>query len=66
MGTGLMGTPDGKKQQRTTKDYIERIPIELLDAILDQMDAKANGLLEVSFAMGGVAKIYATQKKTYK
>jgi len=60
-----MGTMTTTPEAKVKRDYA-KIPLELLDAILDQMDAKANGMLEVSFAMGGVAKIFATVKKVYK
>lgn len=60
-----MGTMTTTPAAKVERDYT-RIPLKVLDAILDQMDAKANGQLEINFAMGGVATIFATLKKTYK
>lgn len=50
---------------KVERDYT-KIPLKVLDAILDQMEAKANGQLEINFAMGGVATMFATVKKVYK
>jgi hypothetical protein len=64
-----MGTMTTTPAVKAERDYT-RIPLKVLDAILDQMDAKANGMLEIqfeiNFSMGGVTAMYATQKKTYK
>lgn len=60
-----MGTMTAAPTAQVERDYT-RISLDLLNAILDQMDAKSNGSMEIIFASGGVAKIFATQKKTYK
>ena len=47
------------------RDYA-RISCEALNALVDMMDRRASGTVEIHFAQGGIAKIYATEKKTYK
>ncbi len=44
----------------------KRISTEALNALIDMIDRRSSGMVEVHFSNGGIAKVYSTEKKTYK
>jgi len=54
-----------KAQAKMTLPLLEEEP-GLIQALLDFKLERANGVIEIHFSQGGIAKIFAKPNRTYK